>query len=152
MKVIKFKHPKTKKIYTYFIRDERFIKEHKKELEERAEYDYRKTLTPEQRAKTSNVNTKFNCPYCKKETQYSIRKETITTGFLFFIQTKVINIHKCSECNKEFTNEELELEIEFAKRENDYILLGERINQELYDNKPDKELRIKRLEDNYQNK
>ena len=103
-KRIQYKHPKTKKMYICEISEQSpkcFSIEARKKLKEQANYDYRKTLTPEQRAKSQYVKTDFNCPHCKKKTKHSVRKETLTYGFLF-VKTDLIDIYKCKSCGNEF--------------------------------------------------
>ena len=105
---IKLEDHRTNKSYMVAVFDEEAKDHALKMLRERVDYDYFESLPAEQRANTNKkFNLDFNCPNCLKDTEISSRKETLTTGFLFFFSTRLIDVFKCSACNKEFFDTDL---------------------------------------------
>ena len=91
----------------------------------RAEYDYQQTLPPEERARKQD--TDFTCPHCKTKEPPTSRKEKVTTGFLFFVSTQIIDIFQCRQCQREFTANELYWEKEGVYRQNKAAILVEKV-------------------------
>ena len=77
------------------------------ELKKKMDFDYIESLPVEKRVELKKTSTDFNCPFCLKITKVSSRKEKIISGFFIFMNTTLIDIFKCSECNNEFREEEL---------------------------------------------
>lgn len=115
------KDERTGKSYGVSIFDEKHREYALKKLEERMDYDYFESLPAEQRTAQKVISLDFTCPFCKEKTEVSSRKEKITTGFLFFISTRLIDIFKCHKCDKEFTQETLDNVRESVWRQNNII-------------------------------
>lgn len=102
-----------------------FSEEHKdfalKKLQEKMDYDYIESLPAKSRAEKKKHSLDFTCPFCREKTEISSRKEKIVSGFLFFINTEVIDIYKCRKCEKEFKQQELYIEKERTRRNNNII-------------------------------
>jgi DNA-directed RNA polymerase subunit RPC12/RpoP len=85
------------------------------------DYDYFKTLSPKERAKKKKHSLNFTCPYCLTKENVTSRKQKLTSGFLFWTEDYLVDIFKCGRCGKEFSEDELQREINRFKREN-YII------------------------------
>lgn len=86
-----------------------------------AEYDYQQTLSPEVRAK--KLETDFKCPHCKSHEEPGMRKMSRSILFSSWLE----DIHRCKECDKEFTKRELDDAVAKAYLENEIAIAIERV-------------------------
>ena len=98
--------------------DGQFKEEALKIMMEKAEYDYVMSLPAEERAKLKHIDEDFKCPFCHSKKEPTSRKEKVTSGFLFFFSTRIIDIFKCQECDREFEGYQLDNEISYIKQRN----------------------------------
>lgn len=80
------------------------------------EYHRQQTLPPERRA-IANQPVDFKCPFCKTHKEPTSRKEKIVSGIIF-VTTTLIDVFKCSKCQREYTFEKLEQERESVQQQN----------------------------------
>jgi hypothetical protein len=97
---------RTGKTYIVHVSDPAFTIESLEKLKERADFDYIESLPADKRADRKVKPTDFTCPHCMGSHEVSSRKEKISSGFLFFWSTHLIDIYKCP-CGREFKEEEL---------------------------------------------
>lgn len=119
---INLKDERTGKTYCVGVYDEKQRKYAMDKLVEKMDYDYFEGLPAEQRINKKKIPTDFTCPFCKEKTEVSSRKEKIVSWFLFFSSTRLIDIFKCHKCNREFTQDRLDAEIENVWRQNNVII------------------------------
>jgi len=107
---------------TYAVQANSEHREHAiKKLQEKMDYDYFESLSAEQRISKKIIDLDFTCPFCVEKTEVSSRKEKIVSGFLFFINTRLVDIVKCHRCNNEFTEQKLEFKKDEIRRQNNVI-------------------------------
>ena|SRR3990167_3060899 len=97
----------------------RYSGEHKdivlKNMMDKAEYDYVQSLPAEKRAELKHQDTDFKCPFCHSKKEPTMRIETVVSGFLIFFSTRLVDIYKCRDCDKEFQAYQLHNEIKCMK-------------------------------------
>lgn len=102
------KDDRTGKTYAMQIEDERVRDYALTKIRERMDYDYIESLPAKERAEKKKISLDFNCPFCKSKSKVSLRKEKVVTGFFIFISTRIVDIYKCQDCDKEFMKDELD--------------------------------------------
>jgi len=115
------KDERTDKTYAMQICDESGREYAMDKLKEKMDYDYFKSLPAEQRINKIVKPLDFTCPHCIEKTEVSSRKEKMTSGFLIFFSTRLIDIFKCKKCGNEFTSDHLSSIKERVTRENNVI-------------------------------
>lgn len=116
--IIQLKDKRTGKTYCCSIYNQDKKEFAIKKLQEKMDYDWFESLPAKDRVEKKKHNLDFTCPFCLKKTKITSRKEKITSGFLFFISTTIVDIFKCQECDKEFREYELDSKKGNFMREN----------------------------------
>ncbi len=118
--IIKLKDDRTG--ITYAVQANFEHREHAiKKLQEKMDYDYFESLPAKERAEKKKKPTDITCPFCLAKTEVSSRKEKIIAGFFIFINTRLVDIFKCSKCQNEFMAEKLNWVKDEIRRENNVI-------------------------------
>lgn len=104
--ILRHKDERTGKNYALQITSDTPVANATKQMIEMAEHDYQKSLPPHKRA-VANKPIDFKCPKCKTHQEPIVRKEKMTSGFLFWIRSYLVDVYNCINCKNDFTNQEL---------------------------------------------
>jgi len=121
LNIISLKDDRTGKTYAMQVYDESKRDYAMGKLQEKMDYEYFESLPAEQRINKKVISLDFTCPFCVEKTEVTSRKEKITSGFLFFFNTRLFDIFKCSKCQNEFTADKLNWKQDEVRRNNNVM-------------------------------
>lgn len=121
LNIVSLKDDRTGKTYVMQVYDESKRDYAMGKLQEKMDYEYFESLPAEQRINKKVISLDFTCPFCVEKTEVTSRKEKITSGFLLFFNTRLVDIFKCSKCQNEFTTDKLNWKQDEVRRNNNVI-------------------------------